>query len=133
MKKILFITFILSFLIAIPRIAFSQTAEDTIFTKTEIAPAYSGGQDALIKFLMMNLQYPEKAKEANIQGTVYISFVVEKDGKISNIKVIRGIGGGCDEEAIRVVSKMSKWNPGKNEGKNVRCSFVMPIKFILGE
>ena len=71
------------------------------------------------------------ARESGIQGVVYVTFVVEPDGSISNVRVIRGIGGGCDEEAIRVVKMMPKWIPGNQRGKPVRVQFNMPIKFTL--
>ncbi len=71
------------------------------------------------------------ARESDIQGRVFVNFVVEPDGSISNVAVIRGIGGGCDEEAVRVVQSMPKWNPGKQRGTAVRCSFTVPIIFKL--
>ena len=71
------------------------------------------------------------AKESGIQGTVYMSFVVEKDGHITDVKVVRGIGGGCDEEAVRVIKSMPNWKPGKQRGRSVRVQFSMPIKFTL--
>jgi protein TonB len=71
------------------------------------------------------------ARESGIQGTVYVTFVVEKGGNVSDVKILRGIGGGCDEEAIRVIRAMPRWNPGKQRGKSVRVQFNMPIKFTL--
>jgi protein TonB len=71
------------------------------------------------------------ARESSIQGTVYVTFVVERDGSVTDVRVLRGIGGGCDEEAIRVIKAMPKWNPGKQRGKPVRVQFNMPIKFTL--
>lgn len=103
-----------------------------IFTVVEDMPTFPGGEEARMKYLMENIKYPEEARTKGIQGTVYVTFVVEKDGSISNVKVLRGIGGGCDEEAIRVVSKMPNWKPGKQRGKAVRVQFNMPFKFNLG-
>lgn len=105
--------------------------EEEIFSFVEEEPKYPGGEDARLKYLQDNLKYPEMAKEGNISGVVYITFVVEKDGKVTNVKVLRGIGGGCDEEAIRVIKAMPKWSPGKQRTRPVRTQFNMPIKFTL--
>jgi len=94
-------------------------------------PAFTGGESELYKFLSANLRYPAEAKELGVQGKVYVEFVVERDGSISNVNIKRGIGAGCDEEAARVVSSMPKWNAGKQNGQPVRVLFVLPIKFIL--
>jgi TonB family protein len=102
-----------------------------VFVFVEEAPCFPGGDKARIKFLIKNISYPKAAKENGIQGTVYISFVIEKDGRVSNAKVLRGIGGGCDEEALRVINKMPKWKPGVQRGKTVRAQFNMPIRFTL--
>lgn len=102
-----------------------------IFTVVEESPAFPGGEEARIKFLQQNISYPQVAKEAGIQGTVFVTFVVEVDGSVSDVRVLRGIGGGCDEEAIRVVKAMPKWAPGKQRARPVRVQFNMPIKFIL--
>ena len=82
-------------------------------------------------FLGKNIKYPALAKESGIQGRVFINFVVEIDGSITDVKVLRGIGGGCDEEAVRVVESMPKWKPGKQRGKPVRVSYNLPVKFTL--
>jgi TonB family protein len=84
-----------------------------------------------MKFLVNNIKYPEVARKAGIQGMVHINYIVEKDGSLSSIKVIRGIGSGCDEEALRVVSMMPKWKPGKQRGKIVAVEFNLPINFVL--
>lgn len=105
--------------------------EEEIFLVVESQPSFPGGDDALYKYLADNLRYPREAREAGIQGRVFVSFVVEKDGSISNVKVLRGIGGGCDEEAVRVVLGMPKWIPGKQRGIPVRVQFNLPIKFTL--
>ncbi len=105
--------------------------ETEIFTVVESMPEYPGGMGALMRYLAENIKYPPLAKESGIQGRVFINFVVEPNGSISNVKVLRGIGGGCDEEAVRVVEKMPKWKPGKQRGKNVRVSYNLPVKFTL--
>lgn len=108
-----------------------EVSEVEIFTVVEEAPSYPGGDEARIKFLQENIKYPQMARESGIAGTVYVTFVVERDGNVTDVKVMRGIGGGCDEEAIRVIKAMPKWNPGKQRGKPVRVQFNMPIKFTL--
>jgi protein TonB len=97
----------------------------------EEMPEFPGGMSAWAKYLYKNLQYPAVARENNIQGRVTLSFVVERNGEITNIKVLKGIGAGCDEEAIRVLKKSPLWKPGKQNGKTVRVSYVIPIVFRL--
>lgn len=108
-----------------------EIVEAEIFTVVEESPSFPGGEEARIRFLQENIEYPQMARESGIQGTVYMTFVVEPSGSVSAVRVLRGIGGGCDEEAIRVIQKMPKWNPGKQRGKPVRVQFTMPIKFTL--
>ncbi len=105
--------------------------EAEIFTIVEEQPGFPGGESALMDYLKNNIKYPQLARESNIQGTVFVTFVVEPNGSISNVKVLRGIGGGCDEEAVRVIKNMPKWNPGIQRGEAVRVQFNMPIKFAL--
>ena len=94
-------------------------------------PEYVGGMDAFYKYLTDNLRYPEQAKADNIQGRVLIRFVVMDDGSIVNVEVARGIGGGCDEEAVRVVKAMPKWKPAVSDGKPVNVQYALPITFKL--
>ena len=108
-----------------------EIVETEIFTVVESMPEFPGGMGELMKFLAKNIKYPPLAKESGIQGRVFINFVVEPTGAISNVKILRGIGGGCDEEAVRVVESMPKWKPGKQRGKNVRVSYNLPVKFTL--
>jgi len=105
--------------------------EATIFTVVESMPDFPGGDMARIKYLNENIKYPQMARESGIQGRVFVTFVVEKDGAVTDVKVMRGIGGGCDEEAIRVIKNMPKWKSGKQRGKPVRVQFNMPILFKL--
>ncbi len=109
----------------------SEIQEQEIFRVVENAPAFPGGDNARMKFLQDNIKYPAMARESGIQGTVYVTFVVERSGAVTDVKILRGIGGGCDEEAVRVVKNMPKWEPGKQRGKPVRVQFNMPIKFTL--
>ena len=108
-----------------------QDDQSEIFVVVEQDPEFPGGMQALIQYLGSNIKYPQKAMEDGIQGTVYVTFVVEKDGQVNNVKVIRKLGGGCDEEAVRVVEAMPKWKPGKQRGKAVRVQYNLPIKFQL--
>ncbi len=105
--------------------------QQEIFMVVEQMPAFPGGMGALMTYLATHIKYPPLAKESGIQGRVFINFVVEPDGSIDHVKVLRGIGGGCDEEAVRVVKSMPKWIPGKQRGKPVRVSFNLPVKFTL--
>lgn len=107
------------------------TVEEEIFQVVEEDPEFPGGMDALYKYLGESLKYPPMAKENNIEGRVYVTFVVEKDGSISNARILRDIGGGCGQEAIRVVKAMPKWKPGKQRGKGVRVQFNLPVTFKL--
>jgi protein TonB len=104
-----------------------------LFHNVEQMPSFPGGTAKLYKYLSENIRYPEVAKEAGIQGKVYISFVVEKDGSIADVKILRGIPGGkmCDNEAMRVVKNMPNWSPGKQRGKAVRVSYNLPVQFRL--
>jgi len=102
-----------------------------IFTVVEVQPEFKGGMSEFYNYLKNNIQYPQMAREMGISGTVYVEFVVEIDGSITNVKIKRGIGGGCDEEALRVIKSMPKWTPGQQQGKNVRVSFIVPVKFTI--
>ncbi|MEI6898244.1 MAG: TonB family protein [Bacteroidota bacterium] len=94
-------------------------------------PTFPGGDIAMKNFLQKHMKYPAEARELNIQGTVYLRFIVETDGSISDITVLRPIGGGCEEEAVRVVKSMPNWNPGKQNNRAVRVRLSLPVKFVL--
>jgi TonB family protein len=105
--------------------------ENPVFTIVEEMPSFPGGETARNRFLAENIVYPQQAVENGIQGIVYVSFIVDTKGNVTGAKVLRGIGGGCDEEALRVVKMMPKWLPGKQNGKQVRVLFNMPVAFRL--
>jgi len=105
--------------------------ENKIFTVVEQQPEFQGGYEAMMNFIKKNMRYPASARRMGVDGTVYVSFVVSKDGSISEVKTIRGISADCDQEAIRVVSMMPSWKPGRQNGKPVFVRFVLPIKFKL--
>lgn len=108
-----------------------EEEETQIFTVVENDPEFPGGMEALYKYLRDNIKYPQLARDNNITGRVYVTFVVERDGSIANPRVLRDIGGGCGAEAIRVVKSMPKWTPGKQRGKAVRVQFNLPVSFNL--
>lgn len=108
-----------------------QPREDEIFTTVEQNPEFPGGLKEMYAFIGKNLKYPSAAQRANVSGKVFAKFVVERDGRIGDVQILKGIGFGCDEEAQRVIKSMPKWNPGKQNGRQVRVFFTMPINFQL--
>ena len=106
---------------------------EEIFQVVETWPEPEGGMASFYQYVADEMIYPEAARRLNISGMVFVQFVVEKDGKITDVKVVKGIGAGCDEEAIRVVSSAPAWKPGKQRGMAVRVYRTVPIRFILGE
>ncbi len=108
-----------------------EEVEEEVFLVVEDDPEFPGGLSALSQYLASNIKYPQLAKENNITGKVFVSFVVEKDGSVGQVKILRDIGGGCGAEAVRVVKAMPKWKPGKQRGKPVRTQFNLPVDFSL--
>jgi TonB family protein len=105
---------------------------DTLFTIPNYAPVFPGGNQELMSFLQKNLNYPVAAKQAGIQGTVFVSFIVKNDGQVSNIEILRGVSPDLDAEALRVLGLMPKWQPGRlDSGKEVNTQFNMPVRFVL--
>ncbi|MDQ3049640.1 MAG: TonB family protein [Bacteroidota bacterium] len=105
--------------------------EPEIFLIVEDMPSFPGGEAQLVKYLSENIKYPAIARENGITGTVFVTFVVGPEGIVKDVKVLRGIGGGCDEEAKRVVMAMPKWKAGKQRGKPVPVQYNLPIRFTL--
>lgn len=105
--------------------------EETVYIFPQKYPEYPGGEPARLQFLRDNVKYPQMAREAGISGTVYVEFIVEPDGSITNVEVLRGPGGGIPDEAIRVTQLMPNWEPGLQGGKKVRVQYRMAIKFVL--
>lgn len=103
-----------------------------VFDLVEIQPSPTGGIEEWNKYLGNSLKYPSVAREKKIEGTVIIAFIVNADGTISDVDVIRGVGGGCDEEAKRVIQNAPDWTPAQNGGKPVNCRMRLPIRFKLG-
>jgi protein TonB len=110
-----------------------KPAEDEIFTAVEQNAEFPGGPRAFGQFLQRNLRYPSAAQRANVGGKVYVQFVVNTDGTIQDVQVLKSVGFGCDEEAIRVIKSVPRWTPGKQSGRAVRSRFTQPITFVLSE
>jgi TonB family protein len=108
-----------------------ETTGDSIYVVVEKTVEYKGGLPALYRSMMKEIRYPVAAKRAGIQGKVFVAFVVDKSGRVTNAEVLRGIGGGCDEESIRVIKDKHHWNPGIVNGKPVKQKMVLPIAFKL--
>ena len=108
-----------------------STTEIYESTGVEVYPEFPGGMEAWAKFIQKNLRYPYSAQDNSIQGKVYLSFVVERDGSISDVKVVKGIGYGCDDEAVRVIKKSPKWKAGQQNKQTVRVRYNMPINYTL--
>ena len=126
-------------LMAIINVALAQTdsnsSEDSskpqIFTQVEVNPEFPGGEEALFKFLGVNTKYPRKAKKKGKEGIVYVQFVVEVDGSIGDIEILRSVHKLLDEEAVRVIRSMPRWEPGKQRGEDVRVYYKLPFRFRL--
>lgn len=138
MKKIIFL---LSFVGMIFFFA-NTNAQNTVESKAQLTvddnssednahPKFPGGEEKLKEYIAKNLRYPVSARENKIEGTVYISAIVEVDGTLSNIKIVQDLGHGCGEAAQNLVKDMPKWKPGKRDGKPARMGVNLPIKFVL--
>lgn len=102
---------------------------DIPFFVSETMPSFPGGMDAFYEYLSTELKYPYRAKKDDVEGKVFLSFIIDKDGSVSEVVVLKGIGSGCDEEAVRVLKNSPKWNPGKQRGQPVRVRQALSIKF----
>lgn len=115
-----------------PKTEEEDFSKQRIYDIVEKMPSFQGGEVELMEYIAQNIRYPQEALESGIHGRVFVSFVVEPNGSISNVKVLRGIGYGCDEEAMRVVKTMPKWTPGERRGKPVRVAVTIPVNFSFG-
>jgi len=109
--------------------ATKSKGEDDVFTVVEQTPQFPGGMEAFYEYLSTNLKYPEEAIKNQAEGKVYVEFVVEKNGDLSNVRAVKGVGYGCDEEAVRVVKNAPAFEPGEQRGRKVRVKMVLPIMF----
>jgi protein TonB len=117
-----------------PPIEFIEVPEEeaeVIHLIVEEQPSFEGGIEAFYRYISKNLKYPNTAKRIAVEGKVFLSFVIDKDGSITQVEVLKGIGGGCDEEAVRVLENAPRWNPGKQRGKAVKVRMQLPIVFAL--
>lgn len=112
-------------------VAVTPDDESQVFTVVEEMPKFPGGQGALLEFLANNIQYPAEAKQNGTQGRVSTCFIVEKDGSISNVEILRSVSPALDAEAVRVIKAMPKWEPGKQRGQAVRVKYTVPVTFRL--
>ena len=108
-----------------------EPVKEQIYTWLEVMPEFPGGDGELLSFFAKNIVYPEIAKRAGVEGKVILSFVIDKSGVVKDVQVAKGIGAGCDEEAMRVINSMPNWNPGKQNGKPVLTRINIPIVFKL--
>ena len=119
----------------IEEIVFEEVEEEVaeeIFTIVEDPASPDGGMQAFYQFVQKKMKYPSQARRMGIEGRVFVEFVVDKDGSLVDVKAIKGIGAGCDEEAVRVIKMHPNWKPGKQRGKPVKQKIVLPINFQLG-
>jgi TonB family protein len=128
--------FFFALLFAISPLVLAQQAQDApkddkVFTFVERKPEFPGGETALMEYLGNNIKYPEDARQAGVEGKVFLTFVVGKAGEIIDVKVLRGIGYGCDEESARVIKGMPKWESGRQNGQPVKVQYTLPIIFKL--
>lgn len=107
----------------------TKTTNDEVFAIVEVMPEFPGGMDSLMSFVAKNVNYPEEAQEKGISGRVMVKFVVEKDGSVNDVQVVRGVAPTIDAEAVRVVQAMPKWKPGMQKGEPVRVSYTLPLVF----
>lgn len=106
-------------------------APPEVFVTVEQNPEFPGGEASLERYLSLNLVYPPMARDNEVQGKVWVRFMIEEDGSTSHVTAIRGIGAGCDEEAVRVVKAMPHWQPRKKNGRPAKAVYVLPISFML--
>jgi protein TonB len=114
-----------------PVIDAAPIVENKVFQVVEQMPEFPGGDEAMMKFIQKNIQYPDMERENDIQGRVVVGFVVNEDGSLTDINVKKGVSSGIDKEALRVVKLLPKFKPGKQQGKTVKVAFVLPIMFKL--
>jgi TonB family protein len=117
--------------IVIPPVFDEETRAFYFPHQDRVSPQFPGGEEARVRYLINNVRYPDYARANDIQGTVVLAFIVEKDGRVSNVEVLRSVDKRLDREAVRVVRRMPRWTPGTADGKPVRVSFSMPIAFRL--
>ncbi len=132
MKKILSLTLLSLFtVLGSSKLKAQDNADTAVFVVVEEQPQFRGGEKARAQYLIKEVKYPAEAVDKGIEGVVFVRFIVEKDGSLSNVHIIRGVHELLDQEALRVVQNMPEWKPGQNNGEAVRVQFDMPIRFKL--
>jgi len=129
MKRIVFIVLAIMTTLSINAQSEETLEEEKVYVNVEEIPQFPGGPSALFEFLSKNLKYPAEAEKNGVQGRVIVTFVVERDGSVSNAKIKKGVDPSLDKEAIRLIEIMPRWIPGKQEGKEVRTGYMIPITF----
>ncbi|MFT5823684.1 MAG: protein TonB [Crocinitomix sp.] len=120
-------------LLLLPIFSFAQEkSEEKVYDFVEVDPVYPGGTDAMVQYIQQNVEYPKMSREMGDQGIVYVKFIVAKDGAIKDVRIRKGVSAALDAEAMRVISSMPNWIPGKQAGKAVSVNFTLPIHFRLG-
>ncbi len=109
----------------------TDVAEEVTFVAVQNMPEFPGGKDALMAYLSKNVKYPRLAMDHGVDGTVVVRFVVWKDGSIRNVEVVKGVHPDLDKEAVRVITNMPTWKPGRQQGSNVSVYFTIPVRFVL--
>ena len=132
MKRLLSLFLLLLFT---ETVLFAQVATDDtlLYGHVDVDAEFPGGMEELVMFVCMNIEYPEQAKKANIEGKVFARFCVEKDGSVSNIRILRDIGYGCGDAVVKMLKSMPRWKPARVDGKNVKVEFNLPVNFILSD
>jgi protein TonB len=133
MKRVLLVSLVCVFFALTAKAQKDTVSQEKIYTSVQHVPSFPGGIEAFYKFLSKNIVYPKTARDKNTQGKVLVSYIVEKDGRLTDVRVVRGIGDGCDEEAARVVKLSSPWKPGTQNGHTVRVAYTVPINFALSK
>lgn len=109
----------------------SSAMEPGVMTEVDEQPIPPGGMDGMYEYFGKNMKYPQLAKDKGIEGTVIVTFLVQKDGSLSDVEILRGIGGYCDEEAVRLIKSMKKWKPGQLKGEPIMTRMRIPINFKI--
>lgn len=108
-----------------------SNAKNEVYDVCDKSAEFPGGFNAMLSFISSTLEYPQQSKENNVEGRVLVKFIVEKDGSISNVEILKGLDEYCNQEAMRVIKAMPRWKPGENKNKVVRQQFAIPIRFKL--
>lgn len=131
MKKIVLLLMFASAFVLCATAQEKAEVQEELFQAVDEMPEYPGGQDSLLSFISKNVKYPVAAQEKEVEGKVYIGFVVDETGTVTNAKVLRGVDPDLDKEALRVINLLEKWTPGKEKGKAVKVEYTFPISFAL--